>query len=396
MESILNVIAIGGVVYFLLIRPGLQAWDEVKRESAEWERAAEAQIENVASRLGAVSSWITEESVVIDLGLVQQLHANYSLGLEIEESWMHVAAWARAKGHFDRKRMETIEALSNRTADWLLRTGHLTEVAAQQHASPHRRPTTTRPPNPLPRPISSPRHPRVESRRPHEGASPPHRLAPTVPFDPSGTSSPFAYAGTGALQVNGPYAIVDVETSGLSPHNDRVLEIAILRLSSTWEVEDRWTTLVNPGAGAPLGPSHVHQIRRADLAGAPSFAEVAGAILDRLRGAVVVAHNASFEEDFLAAEFGRLGVELPRMPALCTLQLSREVNGQPRHRLSDICDAYGVPLRHAHTAMGDVVALSQVLPLMLARTRPLTFLVAPPALTSIPSSAEPKPRVIPA
>src|ERR687886_2108778 len=85
-------------------------------------------------------------------------------------------------------------------------------------------------------------------------------------------------------------AVLDVETTGLSPRTDRIVELGVVLLDDRGEVEAEFETLINPGRD--VGPTHLHGIRAADVAEAPSFAEVAPYLRSLLSGRVVVAHNA--------------------------------------------------------------------------------------------------------
>lgn len=191
-----------------------------------------------------------------------------------------------------------------------------------------------------------------------------------MPFASSGMRGEmFTYAGTAknADEHSGPYAVIDVETTGLSPgRGDRVIEIAVARVDEQGKVEDEFATLVNP-EGRDTGPVFIHGISNADVVKAPTFANIAHELLARLEGAVVVAHNAPFEERFLATEFARAGHRNLRMPALCTLWLGRKTFQTPNHKLGTIARDAGVPLVDKHAALGDVRAVSRLLPLMLSR-----------------------------
>ncbi|WP_199440566.1 exonuclease domain-containing protein [Umezawaea beigongshangensis] len=151
------------------------------------------------------------------------------------------------------------------------------------------------------------------------------------------------------------YAVVDVETTGLSAGGgDRVVEVAVVQLDRSGTVTGEWCTLVNPVRD--LGPQHVHRIRAADVWDAPSFADVAGALAEQLAGRVLVAHNLRFDARFLGAEFRRTGVELP-VPGLCTMRLAERYLPHARGRsLRACCDAAGVPLLDAHSALHDAHA----------------------------------------
>nr|WP_238342378.1 exonuclease domain-containing protein [Actinopolymorpha rutila] len=193
----------------------------------------------------------------------------------------------------------------------------------------------------------------------------------------------FVYGGAAGKAVyrhDGVYAVIDVETTGFSPERgDRVIEIAIARVDASGRILDEYATLLNP-QGRDTGPVFVHGISNEAVRDAPVFADVAGDILARLDGAVVVAHNASFEERFLAAEFARAGVEAPQFPALCTLWLAQRTFDTPNHKLATLARHAGIPLVDAHAALGDVRAVAALLPQMLARHgAPICYGCAPAA-----------------
>lgn len=157
-----------------------------------------------------------------------------------------------------------------------------------------------------------------------------------------------------------PFAVFDVETTGFAATGvDRVIEIAVVLSSPTGERLDEYVTLVNPERDA--GPTHVHGISSAELVDAPSFEAVAGDIAERMSGAVLVGHNVSFDLRFLRAEFERIGHELPSLHSVCTVSMARKVGMQPPRSLAACCYKYGVDLEHAHSALDDVKATTELL-----------------------------------
>ncbi|MFG1801329.1 exonuclease domain-containing protein [Micromonospora carbonacea] len=197
--------------------------------------------------------------------------------------------------------------------------------------------------------------------------------------------------GGGGVDLGGaPFVVVDVETTGLSSRSDRIVEIALVRVEGG-RVVDEWATLVD--AGRDPGPTFVHHITADMLSGAPTFADVAGEILSRLDGAVAVAHNARFEEGFIAQEFARAGIDTAPLPAVCTLRLARQVLAAPNFQLVSCCAAYGIELHDAHTALGDTRATAQLLTRLLADAPALRFPSAPVPLPRYPRHARPRTRV---
>ncbi|QDY09536.1 DEAD/DEAH box helicase [Micromonospora sp. HM134] len=165
-----------------------------------------------------------------------------------------------------------------------------------------------------------------------------------------------------------PFAVVDLETTGFAAHRgDRIIEVAVVRLSPAGQIEHRWNTLINPGRDP--GPTRVHGLTAADLALAPRFSDIAGELANQLRGAIVVAHNLRYDLNFLDAEFHHLGYPAPAWPALCTLSMSHRYGGGATRRLADLCIAEDIPLQAAHSALGDATATAQLLKKYLNRAR---------------------------
>jgi len=157
------------------------------------------------------------------------------------------------------------------------------------------------------------------------------------------------------------FAVVDVETTGLFPRKyDRIIEIAVVTITGRGEILEEYGSLVNPGRD--LGPVDIHGIRGSDVVSAPRFEDVAGDLVDRLAGSVLAGHNVRFDLGFLAAEFARLGVDLPPLPCVCTLSLSdRLALASASRRLSGCCEALGIQHVAAHTALGDARATARLL-----------------------------------
>ncbi len=162
------------------------------------------------------------------------------------------------------------------------------------------------------------------------------------------------------------FAVVDVETNGLSERRHRLLQIAVVTVDGAGAVTDRWATFVRPRFGR-VGPTHIHGLTAAELRQAPTFAQVAPALLERLDGAVFTAHNAEFDWGFISQSLHRAGYHAPDVARLCTMRLSRSLVAEPTsHRLVDVCARHGIAITRAHDALADAEATAAVLPLLLA------------------------------
>ncbi len=165
------------------------------------------------------------------------------------------------------------------------------------------------------------------------------------------------------------FAVVDVETSGLSTARDRVLQVAVVTVNGEGTMLDSWVSLVRPRMrwAFRLGPRHIHGLSRSALRNAPPARVVLDELAQRLEGSTFTAHNARFDSSFLQQSARRAGVDLALTPVLCTLSLSRRLDpGRTMsHRLPDLCARYGIVLDRPHDALEDATATAAVLPHLL-------------------------------
>lgn len=167
-----------------------------------------------------------------------------------------------------------------------------------------------------------------------------------------------------------PLAILDVETTGRDPRRDRIVEAAVVRIdprrfniagtSSTEQLNPTiaFDSLINPGV--PVSYTHVHGISDEDLRDAPRFEAIAALLIEALADAVVVAHNATFDLEFLCAEFRRLDIDL-EFPYLCTMELTKFLGLTTENwSLKRIVQWAGRRISDHHTAGQDALALTGV------------------------------------
>ncbi|GGQ24572.1 DEDDh family exonuclease [Streptomyces roseolilacinus] len=153
------------------------------------------------------------------------------------------------------------------------------------------------------------------------------------------------------------YAVVDVETTGLSAH-DRIVSAAVYRLDARGEVEDHWYTLVNPERDP--GPVWIHGLTSDVLEGAPLFPDVAAEFSERLDGRVLVAHNAYFDWTMIAREYARAERTAPVRQRLCTMALAKELAlPLPNMKLESLAAHFGVRQERAHHALDDARVLAE-------------------------------------
>jgi DNA polymerase-3 subunit epsilon len=158
------------------------------------------------------------------------------------------------------------------------------------------------------------------------------------------------------------FVVFDTETTGLSPATDEIVQIAAVRIVNGRRVEGEvFDTLVDPGRAIPPGSTEVHGITDQMVRGAPSVPQAAAAFHDFARGAVLVAHNAPFDLEFLRRTERATGRAFDH-PVLDTVLISAVVYGQlDEHTLDALCARLGIviPESARHTAIGDTIATAE-------------------------------------
>ena len=121
----------------------------------------------------------------------------------------------------------------------------------------------------------------------------------------------------------GPFTVFDLETTGMSPVRDRIVEIGAVRVEINGTLS-YFETLVNPAIPIPLQVSRVHGIDNGMVADAPRFKDAAYAFLDFIKGSKLVAHNARFDLAFLQESLARNALPLWKGGAYDSIVLLRK------------------------------------------------------------------------
>ncbi len=160
------------------------------------------------------------------------------------------------------------------------------------------------------------------------------------------------------------YVVFDTETTGLLPdQGDEVVQIAAVRIVAGKRVRgEAFDLLVNPGRPIPPGSTAIHGVTDDMVAGAPRILEAVERFHRFAEGAVLVAHNAPFDMEFLYRREKQIGKSFVN-PVLDTVSLSAVVFGPwEEHSLDELTERLGVDLPEdlRHTALGDAVATAEV------------------------------------
>lgn len=146
--------------------------------------------------------------------------------------------------------------------------------------------------------------------------------------------------------------VLDLETTGFSPSNDRMVSLAMLRADfprcrggAEIPTEEFCLDLINPERDIPYSATRVHGICDDHVAGADSFAAHAAAAHAFIGALPVVAHNVSFDLPFLNAEFARAGLPPLEGRGYCTMRRFSAIRGGKWPKLEEAARWLGLPVR---------------------------------------------------
>ncbi|HOY32598.1 MAG TPA: exonuclease domain-containing protein [Bacteroidales bacterium] len=162
------------------------------------------------------------------------------------------------------------------------------------------------------------------------------------------------------------FAIIDIETCGgtYEYRKGAITEICIL-VHDGLQVVDKFTTLINPQCHISHFYRNISGITDEMVAAAPKFYEVAPKILEMTENRIFVAHNVSFDYNFIKAEFASLGYKFKR-EKLCTVRLARKLlPGRISYSLGHLCASLGIDIENRHRAEGDAVATARLFDLLM-------------------------------
>ena len=184
-------------------------------------------------------------------------------------------------------------------------------------------------------------------------------------------------------------AFVDLETTGMRADNDRITEVAIVRVDMNPHGGPprvaEWSSLVDPEMPIPPVIQALTGITNAMVAGAPTFSAIASQIEARLDGALFIAHNARFDHGFLKHAFARVGRPITTR-ALCTVRLSRRLYPDAQgHGLDAIVARHGLTNTARHRALGDARVLWSFVELLYREHPAETITAAVKRILKIPS-----------
>lgn len=155
----------------------------------------------------------------------------------------------------------------------------------------------------------------------------------------------------------------DVETTGLNPVNDRIIEIGCCEFINLKPVK-QFSTLINAGKYIPQSVTKINNITNEMVSTAPTedevyyyFSSFIKSVLDG--NAIIVAHNASFDMNFLSNTLNRLGI-CGKLYYVDTLELSRHYLNLSNNKQTTVAEYFDIPIGNAHRAFDDALVCGKI------------------------------------
>ncbi len=148
----------------------------------------------------------------------------------------------------------------------------------------------------------------------------------------------------------------DLETTGLDPLNDKMIEIALVKVMDG-QIKNTFSTLINPECKIPLKIQRLTGIKDEQLANSPTLEQVTPEIHRFIEPCPLLGHNIAFDHSFLVAKLGHL----PFTQCVDTLELARLIMpGAPSHSLSNLVQSLQLEQKPLHRALDDALTATEL------------------------------------
>ncbi len=166
--------------------------------------------------------------------------------------------------------------------------------------------------------------------------------------------------GCRGIDFNSTFVVFDIETTGFSSEQDRIIEIGAVKIENG-QVIDRFNELINPKISIPYKITELTSISNDMVKDCKTIEDVLPRFLDFVGDSVVVAHNAEFDTGFIKSKCRNIGLKF-KNGIIDTLPLARFLFPQlKKHKLNVICDHLKISLENHHRAVDDAKATGDIL-----------------------------------
>jgi DNA polymerase III subunit epsilon len=156
------------------------------------------------------------------------------------------------------------------------------------------------------------------------------------------------------------YCVFDFETTGMSARSDKVIDIGIVKIQKG-KITDTFSSFINPGRHIPYFITSLTGITNSDVEDAPYFEDVFNSIKSFIGNSILVAHNLSFDYNFLKNECTSANLNMPSNEAICTLKLAKKLYPQlPSKSLGNLIKTFKIKHRNVHRGLGDATATAKL------------------------------------
>ncbi len=155
------------------------------------------------------------------------------------------------------------------------------------------------------------------------------------------------------------YVVFDLETTGLSAVNNRIIEIGAVKVEKG-KITDRFSTFVNPKEPIPFQIEQLTSISDEMVLDAPVIEEVLPEFLQFCEGAVLIAHNASFDAGFIEENCRRMDIPTDFTVGDTVAMARILLPNLGKMKLDNVAKALNIPLGHHHRAVDDAACTADI------------------------------------
>lgn len=155
------------------------------------------------------------------------------------------------------------------------------------------------------------------------------------------------------------YVVFDIETTGLSPYNDKIIEIGAVKVKNN-DIIDTFSVFINPEIPISEFTTNLTSITNEDVENAKKIDEILPEFFEFIGSATLVAQNAKFDIGFLTEKSRQLGIER-KFSYIDTIQWARLViPDQKKFNLDALCKRFGLINEHHHRAINDAEVTAKI------------------------------------
>ena len=158
--------------------------------------------------------------------------------------------------------------------------------------------------------------------------------------------------GTSSICFPNNYVLIDIETTGLSPDYDEIIELAAIKVCNN-EIIDTFSSFVKPSFEIDEFITELTGITNSMVSNAPDITSVIDKYLDFIGENIIIGHNVNFDINFIYDFAQKNGYNFSN-DFVDTMRLFRKLHPELKHhRLSDMCSLYKIDYSHAHRSLSD-------------------------------------------